>query len=297
MVSETKSPLLSKVLREKESSIKIQYSNKIDLIGDLILLNNSRLFRLVRNFAIDSGIRFSGQVKDLQWYLARPLERLDEMADRKLVIYDPEFAKYEVPINDLGSIHPRVAILHETLHLLFRVHIGTPNNIYMGLSEEALVDTLEWLLSYDQKTGVGQLAFRLQSPVQIPQNLRSIADRFLKDYSLNQLVVFLVRSYLSALLMRDDHIDIDFTEACKSLHLIATPDLKELYIEAFQLDEVFRKQTTWKYFSDRYQLPLNETKPPKLDWSDIPAHTVSGIRLIQNILNCDGLDTSNVSIN
>jgi|GEM_PF-5750411 len=253
----------------------------IHLLGDERLLRESYKFRRLRFLLPDLGIRIVHEEPLLKAYLASVLDGLDFLTQRKTLVYDKNLGNDIDRADALQNIGPNVYLVHESLHLSLRSSLGTPKDPTAIVCEEALAQSMEWLIGLEMHSALSQLAWRLQSPVQIHPAIRQTAMALINATSDKTLYELILHSFLSSLFLRDKFQKSDFKKICDLLKLEPSSEMFSLFKIGFDMSDRFRYDTVWGYVAQKSGITVEHYLCNQSIDFQTPLHAINGLNFFR----------------
>jgi hypothetical protein len=258
---------LSKVL-----GIQSQSKSDLLILGDGYLLNQSPIYRRIREDALNLGFTFSTN-KDTQ-YEALPMSQLESVIESRVIPYVDNVS----PLQKLNqqtngqlnwehvadNLRPNY-IFHESCHAVARSKTGPSDQLKKTvvkiLLEESFANTCEFLAIADANEPIHRIFLDMNSYFTVYED-RTHLKKAISQYGFESMYQFMLLCYLYSNFLNEFLSDSEFSKIIALAGFQVQPDkkvLKSLAKYAFELNPSFRYNTTELYFRMRgYSQPIKE---------------------------------------
>jgi hypothetical protein len=258
-----------KLSRLLEQHLQFSKAGLSGCLGDGYLVSNNRIYRNVREAALNAGYKFTSEKNDA--YETFPLLHLETLLTKKQIPYSKNAAAFESlsPVareamtwEDIEGNLKKNFVFHEACHGLARSlalkHMG-PNEKGSSLQahrafalrmllEESCANTCEFIGVIDATDQVHRIFYEIGSYVCEFESRTYLKNAFM-EIGASTVTKFMVLSYLQANHLRTSIDEKSFKRmveltGTKSLTAQQSKTLRALGKVAFNLSERFRIQTT-----------------------------------------------------
>lgn len=250
-----------KISRLLELHIQYQSQGLPGSLGDGYLVTHNKVFRAVRQRALEAGYKFSDHRDEA--YEAFPLLQLERILQSKTLPFANNVLPFEnltpaqrqlISWDDVDGNLKRNFVFHEGSHAVFRslkpadISEDLATQVVWMLLEESFANTMELLAVIEAGDAAHRIFFELNSYV-CEFDHRHHLSKAMTELGEKVLIPFMVLSYLHANFLRERIEEKDFKQIFKLLSLeglteVQSKALRALAKVVFNLSERFRYQTT-----------------------------------------------------